>query len=186
MSADAACPEALSADAVLADLARVAPGALVGPRTVLLIDGRSGSGKTVLAGRLAAATGFQLVPLAEIHPGWDGLDAGSTAVHETVLRASSPGYHRWDWLRSAPADWVALDAARPVIVEGCGALSRANRALATGAIWLSAPTVLRRERAIARDGEVYARNWDRWAAQEDAFIARERPEQLADLVLSTG
>ena len=71
-------------------------------------------------------------------------------------------------------------ATRPLIIEGCGALSRANRALADVGIWVELDEATRKRRALARDGEAYAPYWDRWAAQEVAFIAREHPQSLAE------
>ncbi|MEO8095730.1 MAG: hypothetical protein ABI632_12485, partial [Pseudolysinimonas sp.] len=44
-----------------------------GPRPVVLIDGRSGAGKTTLARELAPLVGAQLVSLDDVYPGWDGL-----------------------------------------------------------------------------------------------------------------
>ena len=44
---------------------------------------------------------------------------------------------------------------------------------------------VRRARALARDGAVYAPHWDRWAAQEDALLARERTSERADVELDT-
>jgi hypothetical protein len=69
------------------------------------------------------------------------------------------------------------------VVEGCGALSRANRALATFGIWIELDADERHRRSSARDHGRFDRHWDEWAAQEDAFIAREHPRMLADLVL---
>lgn len=152
-------------------------------RPVVLIDGRSGSGKTVLGEELAAALDAQLVSLDELYPGWEGLEAGSDAVHETVLRDRAPGWTRWDWASARPAEWHPLDADRALVVEGCGALSRANRALATFGIWIELDASERRRRASQRDHGRFDRYWDLWAAQEDAFDAREHPRQLADLVL---
>ena len=51
-------------------------------RPVVLLDGRSGSGKTVLAESLAPRLDAQLVSLDELYPGWEGLEAGSAGVHE--------------------------------------------------------------------------------------------------------
>lgn len=150
----------------------------------VLIDGRSGSGKTTLAAELAAIVpGAQLVRLDDIYPGWDGLDAASQHVFENVLSASSPRWQRWDWATEEPAEWTALDPLRPIIIEGCGTLSRRNAALADLAVWVELDEPTRKARALARDGDTYAPHWDRWARQEDAFIAREHPQQLADVTL---
>ena len=152
--------------------------------TRILIDGRSGSGKTELAKRMALEIpGAQLVRLDDIYPGWDGLEAGSRHVLENVLAASAPRWQRWDWTQNAPAEWHPLDPSRPIIIEGCGALSRGNRALADHGIWVELDEPTRKARALARDGDAYAPHWERWAAQEQAFIEREHPRELADEVV---
>ncbi len=147
---------------------------------VLLIDGRSGAGKTVLARRLAAETGATLVSLDEVYPGWDGLAAGAAAVPGIVREGT---WRRWDW---AADDWggtASVDRTGSLIVEGCGAISRASRPLADHAWWLDRDDEERKLRALGRDGDAYAPHWDRWAAQEEAFSAAERPRELADLVV---
>jgi uridine kinase len=157
---------------------------------VTLIDGRSGSGKTELASELAERTpGATLIRLDDIYPGWDGLDAASRHIHDHVLKPLAEGrrarWQRWDWSAAAPAEWHEVDPTHPVIIEGCGALSRANRALADVGIWVELDEATRRQRAMARDGDGYAPYWDRWAAQEAAFIAREHPRDLADRLVTT-
>ena len=161
--------------AVVAELA--AP-----PRPVVLVDGRSGAGKSTLAARLVAAWPgpVTLVSLDDLVPGWDGLAAGSDAVARDVLRRTEPGYTRWDWHRRRPGGWVDLASDGPLVVEGCGALTPANRALATAGIWVELPDAARRERALARDGATFAPHWDRWAAQEDTHLAAHHPTALAD------
>jgi anthranilate synthase component 1/para-aminobenzoate synthetase len=42
---------------------------------------------------------------------------------------------------------------------------------------------VRKKRALDRDGAAYAPHWDRWAAQEDAMLARERTPDRADITL---
>ena len=150
----------------------------------MLIDGRSGSGKTELAmAFIAAHPRWQLVSLDELYPGWGGLEAGSAAVPELL---ESRRYRRWDWAGSRPSDWVTLDETRPILIEGCGALSRANRGLATSGVWVSLDAGSRRERATTRDAGAYDDHWEEWARQEEAFIARENPAALADLVVDGG
>jgi hypothetical protein len=151
-------------------------------RAVVLIDGGSGAGKTSLGLRLAPALGAQLVSLDDIYPGWDGLEAGSAAVATDLLRERDPGWRAWDWRTARPGPWHPLDPTRPLVVEGCGALSRAARARATLGVWVELDAAERRRRALARDGDAYAPHWDRWARQEEAFGAREHPRDLADVL----
>jgi uridine kinase len=166
------------ADADLAPILRALPKHR---RRIVLIDGGSGSGKTDLATRLAPAMGAQLVRLDDLYPGWDGLDVASAMVCSDVLRASR--WRRWDWETDRPAEWHELDPRLPLVVEGCGALSRASRAMASYGIWVELDEPMRKARALARDGDAYAPHWDRWAEQERVFFARERPDLLADLIL---
>ena len=129
------------------------------------------------------------VHLDEIYPGWDGLEAGvavaTTHVLEQLARGEPAAYPRWDWMRSRPGRTVPVDAAPHLVLEGCGALVPPASAYAAVRVWVDAPTEVRRQRALSRDGETYAPHWDRWAAQEDAVYASSRPWDLADLVLRT-
>lgn len=153
-------------------------------RPVILIDGGSGSGKTTLAAALAPALAAQLVRLDDLYPGWDGLESATAAVGVDVLASVSPGWRRWDWTTNTTAEWHEIDPALPLVIEGSGCLGRANRARATFGIWVELDAPTRKQRALARDGEAYAPHWDRWAAQERAFGERERPWEIADLILT--
>lgn len=162
---------------------------------VTVIDGRSGSGKTSLATRLAADSGAQLLHLEDLYPGWQGLAAGSLAVPRVLEQGR---YRRYDWHAGGFGEWATIDPTRPLIIEGCGALTRANLAAArrwlatadlpaagTGgvhSIWLECPEAVRRQRALARDGEAFAPHWQQWAAQEEAQLSHHQPWQLADEV----
>lgn len=167
---------------VLATRIRAAAEAQGASRLVVLVDGHSGSGKTTLATQLAEVLDAQHVALDQFYPGWGGLEVGSAMVRG-VLDADNPGYKRWDWERMAVAGWVPVDASRHIVVEGSGAMSRANRALATFGIWIRLDQAERKRRALARDGESYLDHWDRWAAQEQHFFLRERPDALADAIM---
>jgi uridine kinase len=158
-------------------------------RPVVLVDGGSGSGKTTLATALVAAFpgAVALIRLDDVYPGWDGLEAASQQLHDELLLPLSRGetgrWQRWDWAADAPAEWHHVAPALPLIVEGCGILSRANRALASYGIWVELDAASRKRRALARDGDAYRPHWDRWAAQEQRFAEREHPVDLADLVV---
>ena len=147
----------------------------------ILTDGRSGSGKTELARAIINDwPGAQLVRLDEVYPGWHGLAAASTLVPRILTADSAP---TWDWAAHELGPRHSLDASRPLVVEGVGAISRASRPLADFAIWVDLPDAARKRRALDRDGALYAPHWDEWAEQEREFIAREHPEALADVIV---
>ena len=155
---------------------------------ITLIDGRSGSGKTTYATALAARTRSQLLSLDEVYPGWDGLEVGEAHVLQHVLRAIAesrpPRWRAWNWVDAQPGTWHDLDPHRPLIIEGCGALSPTARALANWGVWVElADDAERRRRAIARDGEVFDRNWQRWARQEERHAVLHNPRGTADEIV---
>jgi hypothetical protein len=161
---------------LIRELVKKIPG---DPPTVL-IDGRSGSGKTELAMALAGVLGAQLLRLDDVYPGWDGLEDASWQVAGII---ETGRWRRWDWASSRLAEWNTLDPGRPRIIEGSGALTRASRERATFGIWVELDAPTRKTRALARDGAPYEPHWDAWAEQEQQHIDRERPDLLADVVV---
>lgn len=157
---------------------------------IVLIDGRSGAGKTTLAAALADAWPgpVRIVALDDLYPGWDGLAAGAeqarTAILEPVCAGETARWQRWDWARSEPGEQVTTSAeGAPLIIEGAGILTAASAALAPIRVWLESPEAARRERALARDGESYRPHWERWAAQEREHLSADDPRTLATIVV---
>lgn len=148
----------------------------------MLIDGGSGSGKSTLGALLAERwpTPVQVVSVDAFHQGWQGLAAGAAMVADTLLRPDAPGYRSWDWKAGRPGAWVDVDPTVGLIVEGCGALTPANRTLATAGIWVVAGREERKRRALGRGCGVFAAHWDEWAAQERTHWRTHRPRSLAD------
>jgi hypothetical protein len=157
---------------------------------ITLVDGPSGAGKSEYGVWLAAERGAVLVSLDDVYPGWDGLDAGSWHIHRNVLLPISQGlpgrYQRWDWRLGVPADWVEVSARRPVVIEGCGVIRREGLAIAADRVWVDAAEDVRKRRALERDGELYAPHWQRWALQEERFLALHDGRGNADLTVTTG
>lgn len=154
---------------------------------ITIIDGRSGSGKTELAARLAAETGARVIHMDDLYAGWHGLATGSRLLERGILAPLAAGeaavWRRWDW---QIGDWGREDRAEPgvpLIVEGCGSLTIETREHADRAIWLEAPERVRRARALDRDGDDSW--WMLWREQEDAHIAANAPASLADEVVAT-
>lgn len=157
------------------------------PDALVVVDGRSGSGKTTFATALAAGSDAALLNLEDVYPGWDGLAAASAALVDRLLiprAARSIGVlRRWDWAAGRPGTDLRVAQSGRLVVEGCGALSRRAAALADLRLWVDLTEPERRPRALERDGDAYAPHWERWARQERAFTAAEDPRRSADLVV---
>ncbi|WP_221584221.1 hypothetical protein [Microbacterium sp. G2-8] len=170
-------------DDVVGVVLRAVAGA---PRPRIVIDGRSGAGKTTVAHLLAQhVSGAHVVSLDEFYPGWSGM-AEATEITARLVAAHAAGqsatYRRWDWERDRwYADEHTVDPAGPLIIEGCGALSPRSARPSSVSVWIDGPAELRRARALARDGDVFAPYWRMWAAQEEAHLVAHSPRALADL-----
>ena len=160
-----------------------------GATRVVLVDGRSGAGKTALGAALGLALAAPVVSLEELYPGWDGLEAGVELLCAEVLEPLAAGrpvlVPRYVWAAGRFGEPWELRVGPFVVVEGAGC--GAARAAARGSllVWLELDAARRRERAFARDGGMYRPHWERWAAQEAAQLGRERTSERADVVLDT-
>lgn len=154
------------------------------------IDGRSGAGKTTLADQLTAVLrpvlDVTVFRLEDLYPGWDGLEAGVRTYVDTVLTPLRAGrdaeWTAWDWLTGSPGTPRLTRVAEVVVLEGVGACSAAARGLLDVSVWVELPTALRYDRALSRDGEYYARHWEQWAAQEDAYLAADPVWERVDIL----
>ncbi|MEB7505750.1 chorismate-binding protein [Arthrobacter koreensis] len=161
---------------------------------LIAVDGFSGAGKTSLALELAAALrphrSVAVFHLEDVYPGWDGLQEGMDYYRREVLVPLASGqparWQAWDWTAGQYGRRQETGHADIVIFEGVGAGHRAARSLLDAVVWVEAPEALRKERALARDGETYAPHWDRWAAQEAAWAAADRVPGEADVLLTSG
>ncbi len=181
------------ADALAAAVAAVTHriSAVAAPNPVVVVDGRSGAGKTSLARRLVEAWPgrgrVQVVALDDVYPGWDGLADGAAYARESILRPHARGlvgvWERWDWEAGSRAEAHAVDPALPLIVEGAGLLTPEVSRLADVSVWVDAPRDSRRARALGRDGDTYRPHWERWSRQEDGHIAEHDPAALASVVV---
>ena len=193
--------------AFAADLVDASRGAARGPepseaaepsngRFVVAVDGRSGGGKTTLAGRLAAVlpdavlVGTDDVAWKAPMFGWAHLLAAG------VLRPFRAGRS----VRYRPPAWVEHDrpgaievpaGTRWLVVEGVGASQAAFDGLVDLAVWVQSDYVEAERRGIARDvasgvnGDEAASVafWHAWMADEVPFFAGDRPWERADVVV---
>lgn len=160
---------------------------------LVAIDGRAGSGKSTtargVAERLAAhGVTTTVIGMDELYDGWHGLAAGPALLFRRVLTPLRDGttasYPRFDWYQGRYDDEVLVPATSVVLVEGVGS-SAVPVPLLDLRVWLELPTDLRRERALRRDGEMFAPHWESWAAQESELLAEHPVSDRTHLVLTT-
>jgi para-aminobenzoate synthetase len=160
-----------------------------GVTRIVAIDGRSGAGKTTLAARLGRQLDAPVISLEYLYGGWDGLERGIDLLVAEVLEPLAKGrtalIPRYDWISGSWGEPAPLTPPERLIIEGVGAGARRAAKRESIVVWVESPLCVRKKRAFDRDGETYASFWDRWTAQEDAMLARERTPERADLVVRT-
>lgn len=168
----------------------------VTPQPVLLIDGRAGAGKSTVAEAIMEAYFREgdskptVVHLDDLYPGWTGLRAGAMYATHNILQPLASGksasWQLWNWQtgargRDEPGNgWREFRGGTPLIIEGCGSISRLSKPLAHLTLWVEADEPTRRERWLKRDGDRYNEFWSIWAEQEAELIAIEQPNEIAD------
>jgi pantothenate kinase len=165
-----------------------------GDRPVMVaVDGRSGSGKSTIAERIAALVPGSVVvhtddvAWEESFFGWDAVL--SNHVLGPAREGAAVSYRPAAWERLGRAGSIDIPSGTTLLlVEGVGAsrASLVDRYDAT--VWVSADEQERRRRGVARDvvlgrTEVEAEEfWDTWQSEEDPFLAADRPWERATVV----
>lgn len=175
-------------DPVAAVAERVAAAApACGAIRVVGVDGRSGAGKSTFARALAARLDAPLLPLEGLYEGWAGLERGVELLASDVLAPLAAGRPalapQYDWEHETWGDPRPVPATPILVVEGVGAGAASAARYLSLLVWIEAPDALRKDRALARDGETYRPFWEIWAAQEQALLAREDIPGRADVIV---
>jgi energy-coupling factor transporter ATP-binding protein EcfA2 len=160
---------------------------------LILVDGRSGGGKSTFAAQLAGLVDATVVHTDDIAWHHHPIDWA-----ELLVSGVLDPWRRGELVAFRPPAWVARDrpgaveapAGRGLVVEGVGA-SRAELAPhADLAVWVQSDPTEARRRGLARD-VVLGRSpeqaeafWDEWARSEDPFIAADRPWTRARLIVN--
>ena len=162
------------------------------PTPIVLIDGRAGSGKSTLAAMLQnqlfkdGESLPRLIHMDDLYEGWDGLQAGVDYLQRLILNPvaarKKASWQEFDWSAGMRVRWREFEGQTPLIVEGCGALSRLSGEVAHLRVWVEADADVRFQRWVEREGS--DENFGRWAAQEVEFYARERSPELADVTVA--
>jgi hypothetical protein len=160
---------------------------------LVLVDGRSGAGKTFASERVARLLGADVVHTDDVaweysRFGWDDLLVGRVigpwrAGHDISYRPQS-----WETYDREGA--VTATGQVPLVVEGVGAARASLAGLADLVIWVQSDRTLARVRGLARDASYGTRTpaeaaafWDDWMTEEEPFLAADQPWERADLVV---
>jgi uridine kinase len=158
-------------------------------RTVWVgIDGCGAAGKTSLAAAVAAAVPSAVVVHVDDFSGHWVVEWDWDRFHDQVVRPLLSGrrarYQRWDWHRGRGGDWAEVEPGRVVVVEGVSSTRREVAVPWDLTIWVDAPREVRLARARERDGAAMLARWlDDWMPSEDAYVAREHPQDRVDLIV---
>jgi len=160
---------------------------------LVLVDGRSGGGKSTIAERIAELLDGGVVHTDDVawnHAMFDWADSlvagvlGPWAGGEDV-RYRPPGWEVHDREGS-----VEAAAGRALVVEGVGAARESLAARADLVVWVQSDRTLARSRGIARDASYGTRTpaeveafWDGWMSEEEPFLGADRPWERADVVV---
>lgn len=168
----------------------------VGNTLFIAIDGRGGSGKTTLAALLMKKLNAQLI-LTDDFASWDNPYDWSQLVIERVFDpiengAKTLSYPRSKWWENhQPESVVDQPVTKIMILEGVGSLRKEFRDYISIDIFVNTPREICLQRGIERDvnndtgkteAEIAAM-WEKWASNEDAYIARDKPQEYADIVI---
>ncbi|GIG91924.1 uridine kinase family protein [Plantactinospora endophytica] len=171
--------------------------ARLGQTRLVAVDGPSGAGKTLFAGRLAVALDAATARVEPVTPvvhtddlldGWADQFTFWSRLDEWVLaplRAGRPGrYHRYDWtLGRFEPGWTVVPPAPVVILEGVSSARTLIAPELALSVFVTAPARLCRDRALARDGAALVPQLTVWRRGERAHFAADRTVERVDLVV---
>jgi hypothetical protein len=175
----------------LAPLLLPAPRARPGRPRVLAVDGRSGSGKTMLAARIhdavpaSAVVHTDDIAWKQAMFDWAGLLTGG--ILEPVHRGEPVSYRPPAWHEHNRDGAIEVPANTDlVIIEGAGAARRELMALIDTVIWVQSDLAEAERRGIERDGgdDAATAFWHLWMAEELPFMARQHPWTRAGIIIA--
>ncbi|HZE37735.1 MAG TPA: hypothetical protein VE172_02895 [Stackebrandtia sp.] len=165
----------------------------LGDTRLVAVDGRSGSGKSTFAGRLAEAAQEKFTDVALIHtddllPGWVHPTGFADNLDNWVLRPlkdrEPASYPTYDWVADRFRDtWSDIGRPALLIVEGVTTAAARFRPWLSYAAWVRTDAAECLRRGIERDGEAMRGEWDIWREREVDILAADDIESHADLIV---
>jgi hypothetical protein len=164
-----------------------------GDLAIVLVDGRSGAGKSTIAQRLARLLDGALVHTDDVAWHHHPIDWASVLADGVIgpwRRGEAVSFRPPGWVSQGRAGVVRVPPRPILIIEGVGA-GRADLAVrADLVVWVQSDRDQARRRGIARD-EKLGRSaaqaeafWDEWMRFEEPFLAADKPWTRASLIVN--
>jgi hypothetical protein len=179
---------------LISDVVRILAGSAGSPLgwpRIIAIDGRSSSGKTTLAGRLAACDGNAHVvhtdDIAWHHSIFGWADVLTDAILLPVRRGEAVSFRPPAWQARDRLGTIDVPAGiSTLIVEGVGAARRELADVIDASVWVQSDLAVMDQRNLARvdAGELPMSVHEQWMAEEIPFLATQRPWEWASLVVA--
>ena len=160
--------------------------------SLVLVDGRSGAGKSTFAAAAADARGGCVVATDDVawhlHP-TDWAAQMLEGVVRPWLAGEAVRYRPPGWVRQDRPGHIEVPAGADLVIEGVGAARHELAPFARRIVWVASDPVEARRRGIERDitlgrtrveAEAF---WDDWMTAEQPFLETEQPWTRADLVV---
>ena len=160
---------------------------------VLAVDGRSSSGKTTLAARMqGTVAGSAVVHTDDIawwHSRFGWADLLIDGILLPVRRGEQVSFRPPRWAEHGRGGSIDVPAGcRLLIIEGAGAGRREAAHLVDALVWVQSDQREAERRSLARVGQPggprTVRALREWMAEEEPFLAGQRPWERADLVVA--
>lgn len=175
-----------AADGLAAAVALIDRRGLRRRSSLIGVDGLGAAGKTTFAATLAAEIGGVVVHTDDLSaPGSDPweIDRFIREIWTPLAQGRTARYRVHHWTQADPGECREVPAGMPVILEGVRSTARANPAPFDLKIWLEVDEATRMARAEARDPGRFGCWTTNWMPIENAWLATERPDLAADLVI---
>lgn len=158
------------------------------PIRIIAIDGRGGSGKSMLAEKLAKEIGAETIHTDDFASWAKPLDWWARVVKEVFepvkQGALTLSYRRGSWGPDHHPAAVKNQPVTPMIIlEGVSSARKEFREYLTYAIWVETPLDVCLQRGLERDGQDALPNWQKWIAAENEYIVRDKPQTYADIIV---
>jgi uridine kinase len=177
------------------------------PPILVAIDGRSGTGKSTLASRVAARVGGTVVEGDDFYAGGADAEWELRSVEEKVrecidwrrlktealdplLAGRSAAWHPFDFESGVglAAHTISREPADVIILDGVYSARPELRDIVDLTVLVEVPDDLaRRHRLVGREGQTFMDSWHAlWDGAEDYYFTQIRPPSSFDLVVTSG